>query len=321
VATGNGRKDLLLKSIRAVGLGMGTVVISVDAELGWGFHDLQDPPTARLAAGRNGWLRLVSLFDAYDVPATWAIVGHLYTDRCDRMHANHPFGPEWFDRERESWRTRPDLRFGRPLIAAVRDADADHELASHTYSHVQFGGATREVARAEVEQSVAAAREFGVDTKSLVFPRNDVGHLDVLADAGIECYRGANPAPQSGMKKLRNALVSDRSPPLVEPERDEHGLVNVPASLYLYGFENRPRDVVATFRGDPILRQVRTGLDEAADSDGVLHLWLHPNNLVDEVAERRLDRVLEAVAARRDAGEVTVETMAGVAEKMVSPLP
>ena len=299
---------------------MGTVVFSVDAELGWGFHDLSDPPTDRVAAGRDGWLRALSLFEMHGVPATWAVVGHLYAGGCDRRHEDHPVGSEWFHRERDQWRDRPDLRFGRSLIAAVRDADADHELASHTYSHVQFGDATRAVARAEVERSVAAAREFGVDTHSFVFPRNDVGHRSVLADAGIACYRGPNPAPESSVEKLRNALVSARPPPLVQPSRDEHGLVNVPASLYLYGFENRPRDIVTSVRGDPIVRQVEAGLDAAAESDGVLHLWLHPNNLVDAAAERRLDRVLGAVAERRDAGDVTVETMAEAAEQAVPAL-
>ena len=296
---------------------MGTVVISVDAELGWGFHDLANPPTDRVAAGRNGWLRLLALFDSYDVPATWAVVGHLYADQCDRNHEDHPLGPEWFHRERDSWRSRPDLRFGTSLISAVQDAYADHELASHTYSHVQFGDTTREVARAEVEQSVDTARKFGVETRSFVFPRNNIAHRGVLADAGIRCYRGANPAPHSGVEKVRNALGSSRAPPLVQPERDEHGLVNIPASLYLYGFEKRPRDIVSTVRGDPIVRQVEAGLEEAAGSDGVLHLWLHPNNLVDGPSERRMDRVLEAVAERRDAGDLTVETMFEVAEQAV----
>ncbi|WP_232688712.1 polysaccharide deacetylase family protein [Halobacterium zhouii] len=297
---------------------MGTVVISVDAELGWGFHDLANPPARRVAAARGGWQRLLSLFDAHDVPATWAVVGHLFERHCDRTHADHPLGPDWFRRERGSWRDRPDLRFGRGLITDVRDADVGHELASHTYSHVQFGDVTRDVARAEVEASVAAAREFGVDTHSFVFPRNNVAHQDVLADAGIRCYRGANPSPASSVEKLRNALVDSRSPPLVHPERDEHGLVNVPASLFLYGFEDRPRDIVTPVRGDPILRQVEAGLDAAASDEGVLHLWLHPNNLVDASAERRMNRVLTAVAAHRDAGDVTVETMQAVAERTAS---
>jgi peptidoglycan/xylan/chitin deacetylase (PgdA/CDA1 family) len=56
-------------------------VISVDAELGWGFHDI-DPPTSRVEAARTGWKRLAGLFNEYDVPATWAVVGR----QCDEQH-------------------------------------------------------------------------------------------------------------------------------------------------------------------------------------------------------------------------------------------
>jgi len=293
----------------------GTVVVSIDAELGWGHHDLPDPPAARVEYARTGWIRTLALLDEYRIPATWAVVGHLFRDDCDGRHADHPAPDGWFARERCAWRDRPDLRFGRGLVERVADAAVAHELGCHTFSHVLFDdpATTPELARAELD---ASARAAGRAFDSFVFPRNGVGHRDALADAGYACYRGPAPVEPFGAPgKLARALAAS-APPIVRPRVDEHGLVNVPASLFLYGFDGAARALLEPALGDPIVRRVRAGLDRLAASDGVLHLWFHPNNVRNDRHARRLRGVLAAVAARRDAGDVTVETMGAVARRV-----
>jgi len=301
----------------------GTVVVSVDAELGWGYHDHESPP-AWLDAARDGWRELLSLCDTYDVPTTWAFVGHLLLEDCDGRHPDHPLSPEWFARERGGWADRPDLRFGPELVTAVRDADADHELACHSFSHVLFGDpdVSRTVAAAEVEACLRLAAERDVSLSSFVFPRNEVGHRDVLADHGFACYRGnappAGPTVPLGrqVSKLMGGMTRAPVPPLVDATIDEHGLVDVPASLYLFGFQGLARRLVDTVRGDPVVRSVRRGLNAVTGTDRILHLWLHPNNLRTDADVERLQRVLELVRERIDAGGVRVETMGEVAERV-----
>ena len=138
---------------------MGSVVISLDAELGWGFHDMAEPPSARVEASRSGWRSLVGLFERHDIPATWAVVGHLFEESCDGRHDDHPAAPEWFDAERTRWADRPDLRFGGDVLDALLESDVDHDVGSHTFSHVLATGdrVTRDVFAADVELSVDAA--------------------------------------------------------------------------------------------------------------------------------------------------------------------
>ncbi|MFB6075083.1 MAG: polysaccharide deacetylase family protein [Haloarculaceae archaeon] len=293
---------------------MGSVVFSVDAELGWGFHDVEAPPE-RLAAARRGWTTLLDLFDEYDVPATWAVVGHLLLTACDGRHEDHPAGPAWFARERGEWRDRPDLRFGPDLVDAVTDAEAGHELACHTFSHVTFGAETTErVARAELERCLALADGWKSRMRSFVFPRNSVGHRGLLAEYGFDAYRGVGPAGPSRTGKVAAALRRP-APRLVTPAVDEFGLVNVPASLYLYGFQGVARRVVTTALSDPMLEYARAGVDAAAEGDGVFHVWLHPNDLVEPADVARLESVLERVERRR--GDLAVETMGEVATRVI----
>lgn len=301
----------------------GTVVVSVDAELGWGYHDCESPP-AWLDEARDGWLDLLALSDTYDVPTTWAFVGHLLLEDCDGRHPDHPLSPEWFARERGEWADRPDLRFGPDLVTAVEDAAVDHELACHSFSHVLFGDpdVSRTVAEAEVETCQRLAADRDVSLSSFVFPRNAVGHRDVLAEHGFECYRGTSPAVGPAiplarqMSKLMGGMTRPPVPPLVDAAIDEHGLVDVPASLYLFGFQGLARRFVDTVRGDPVVRSVRRGLDAVAGTGRILHLWLHPNNLRTDADVERVRQVFELVRERIDAGGVRVETMGEVAERV-----
>jgi len=302
---------------------MGSVVLSLDAELGWGFHDLDSPPTDRVESARSGWERLVDYFDEFDVPATWAVVGHLFLDECDGEHASHPVERDWFDAERGRWRSRPELRFADGLIERVRKAKVDHEIGCHSFSHVLYGDrrTNRALALAELEASIEAARAHDVSLSSFVFPRNVVGHRDTLAECGFSCYRGRAPTRRLDefpggrpLRKLAEATID--APPLVRPHRDEFGLVNVPASLYLFGFEGAGRSVAESAWEDPVVAGARRGIDAAARREGVFHMWLHPNNLVTPRDGRRMRKILAHLAQRRDVGAVTIETMGEVGDRI-----
>lgn len=297
---------------------MGSLVISIDAELGWGFHDLANPPEGRVESGRRGWRRLLALLDRFDVPATWAVVAHLMLDRCDGRHEGHPAPPGWFEREREEWADRPDLRFAPDLVAGVLAADPDHELASHSFSHVLFGdpGTTPRIARAECERSREIAARWGQEVNSFVYPRNDVGHREALADCGFRAYRGRSPTPE-GVWGVADAAIRDRSP-LVHPRIDEYGLVSIPASLFAFGFEGRLRSIAESVWADPIVARARRGIDRAAADDGVFHLWLHPNNLQITRDDDRMAAVLEHAAEARAESGLRIETMGEVADRVVS---
>lgn len=305
---------------------MGSVVISVDAELGWGFHDLDEPPMDRVEAARRGWKRLAGLFDQYAVPATWAVVGHLFLEDCDGYHRDHPAPAAWFARERDAWASRPELRFAGELLSDLLDGDVDHEVGCHTFSHVVLteDWVTPALVRAELAAAEEAAARHGVEQRSFVFPRNAVAHRSVLAERGFTCYRGPVPREGGSVGSNRlgpaNKLLGVAFPgrvPLVEPSVDEYGLVNVPPSLFLFSFEGVERTALTAAIGeDPVVRQARHGIDRAVDEDGVFHLWLHPNNLVNARDAERVRAVLEWLRTRVETTDLTVETMGAVSERV-----
>lgn len=296
---------------------MNSVVISLDVELGWGFHDLDTLPAERIDTARTNWRRLLALFDDYEIPTTWAIVGHLLEVDCDRPHPDHPAGERCCTRTTDSL-SAERLWYGESVVDLVRNATVDHELASHGYTHVHFQHEAMHPAFAERElaASIAASEAHGVSPDTFVFPVNRIDHRDRLADAGFTAYRGTAPARHSGPRKVADALLGRGTPPIAVPEMDEYGLVNVPASLNLFAFEGLARSLLEPIRGDPVAGRVQRGLDQWGDRDGILHLWFHPHDLTRERKFERLRSVLAAVCRARDRGELTVETMGQVAARV-----
>ncbi|WP_254862665.1 polysaccharide deacetylase family protein [Halovivax gelatinilyticus] len=296
---------------------MGSVVISIDAELGWGFHDLESPPNERIERARWGWQTTRALLDAHEIPATWAVVGHLMLESCDGIHEAHPAPEGWFERERTEWRSRRDLRFGPDLVESLVESPVDHEIASHSFSHVLFDdpGTTSELARAECERAVELADAWNLSLDSFVFPRNGVGHRDALADAGFIAYRSRTDEAE-GLYPVVRDVLSPRSM-LVTPRVDEYGLVDVPPSLFAFGFEDRFRRIAETVRDDPMVELARRGIDQAATGDGIFHLWFHPNNVTTAADSTRLRRILTYVSRRRADGSLSVETMGQVGRRVL----
>lgn len=305
---------------------MGTIVLSLDAELAWGFHDMDTPRKKKIGASRQGWCYLIELFEEFEIPATWAVVGHLMLEECDGIHRDHPAPSDWFERDPGHKATGESVWVAPELISTIQNSSVEHEIGCHTYSHVEFDGdiATEEVLRTELRLWKSLAAEHDINLSSFVFPRNRVAHQSLLASENFVCYRGNAPGKWhektvvSQVGKGLSMVFGRSSPPLVQPKIDEYGLVNIPASLFLFEFDIPPKQLTKYVIGDPIRRKVKLGIDKVANSDGILHLWLHPNDLVKTEDRNRIRRILEYIDRVRESKGVTVATMEEIAMQELS---
>jgi hypothetical protein len=219
------------------------------------------------------------------------------------------------------------FRFGPELIQRLREASVDHDIGSHSYSHAEFDAdyMTAALARAECQRAVEVAAESDLTMESFVYPRNGVRHREALADAGFTCYRSVAPHRRTpsllprAVHRVARATVAETPPPLVTPSLDEYGLVEIPASMFCFTFEGLPRRIAESTVGDPVVKQARLGVDAAARSDdGVFHLWLHPNNVVTPADIDRMETIFEYVDQVRETTDLSVETMADLADQVRS---
>lgn len=276
----------------------GIFTISIDFELIWGTLDRHGPDgllqlceTERLHVIDH----LLNLFAEFDVSATWCIVGHLLLDRCRAEYGlKHPeivrpthkwASKDWFLDDPCSSEGADPVFYGRSLVQKIRNCRPPQEIGCHTFSHVILGdnGCSRATAETEVQACLEAAQELGIEMRSFAFPRNRVGHLQVLRENGFTVFRGPElrwyendrlPRKLKRMLRLLDILTA-RTPDTVAAELTQSGLWNVPASMLFTPSHGIRQRLPVSLR----VHRAKKGLDAAVREQRIFHLWFHPTDL------------------------------------------
>lgn len=283
------------------GPGFGALVVSLDFELHWGVRDRSPADGAyreNLRGARDVVVKLLRVFEEFEIAATWATVGILFAATREEFERCRPTErPVYRDSRLDpyaesvgSGESDDPLHFASSLVQRIR-ATPRQEVATHTFSHYYClePGQDRAAFQADLRSAVEIAAARGVQLRSIVFPRNqhNPAYDDLLLEAGLRCYRGNARGwmyrPASGEEESlsrRGARLLDSylgfSGPGATRWRDipqENGLSNVPASLFL-----RPSSPAAAALDSLRLTRIRRALRAAARSRRVFHLWWHPHN-------------------------------------------
>jgi len=325
---------MILRRMQA-DLPRGAFTLSFDFELVWGSRDLVSDPAPLVAEAHitrdQIFEPLLHALQRLGVCATWATVGQLFLGGARAGPGGlHPgvVPPQHAWRRAPWWQGVPEgteaehpAWYGRSLVQRL--AQAGQEVGSHSFSHPVFGdpGCPREAADTDLAAAVAAAAELGLRLRSFVFPRNVVGHLDLLAKHGFTCWRSPEPdlahhprLPRPAQRLVHLAEVAAaRTPPMVVPRKDAHGLWDIPGSAVFLPAHGVRRAI-------PISRRVRRstrGIDRAIAERKLFHLYLHPINLASAPGPMLagLIAVLEHAARARDAGRLDILAMGQLADR------
>ncbi|SRR5579884_439470 len=287
------------------------IVISADLELAWAWRyarEFRDPlafARQRAYQGRHNLPIILELCDQYGLPVTWATVGHLFLEHCDRADGRaHPEMPrvpyfqnefwayragDWFDSDPgATCSADPEWLcwYAPDLVTSILKRRVAHEIGCHTFSHVVFSDkhCPNEVAAAELRCCQEAARLRGIVLRSFVFPGNVPGNYGSLRDAGFVAYR------------IETAYELD------VPRRDGLGLWQIPGGITL---EKPYRSWTAAEQ----VRLLRTYVDAAIAHGLVCSFWFHPETDPSNVTEV-FQPIFEYIASRP---ELWVTTMSDLA--------
>jgi hypothetical protein len=273
--------------------------ISIDLELAWGVWDKPSPEYHARCAEHERTIvdKLVALFESYQIPATWAIVGRL----LERQGASSRDDRVWF---------APDL------IERIRNARIAQDIGSHSYAHVYFGQTDRERLRGDLAAARRVHEAHDLPFVSFVFPRNQVAHLDLLREAGIRVFRSVDRGwhttvlERLGATAGRLANLADKVlpiPPAVVYPIDHDGLLELPSSMLLMA-RNGLRHMV---HGSALVAKASFGIERAARAHGIFHLWFHPSNFYYDMARQlaSLESIVKRACSLRDRGELEIRAM------------
>jgi peptidoglycan/xylan/chitin deacetylase (PgdA/CDA1 family) len=277
------------------------VSISADFELNWAWRNLN--PEERDLRGnreRQNFGYVLDLLNDYSVPVTWATVGHLFLDTCNKNargiaheempRPNNPLRctGDWYSQDPVTDYLEDPLWYAPDLIEQILESPVPHELGTHSFSHISFSPelSDSELVVREIDACLGVMKRFGVQPKSLVFPFNEMGYsyLRELSSANIIAVRHRD-------SKIR----------LSYPERTEHGVYKIYESMNL----RRPSYYDYLDKAKIFIRQ-------AIKNNAAYHLWFHPSDPKD-IFENEFRKIVEFIAVERDRGNIWVATMGELA--------
>lgn len=222
------------------------------------------------ALARNG-LRATAAFVTMFAVRPEVAVGSL-----DALKAMAALNPSWFSNvvsafsrgDRNGWS-------GHAYHDAMRAAG--HELGWHGATHMPLHECTSaEAVERELTLATTLFAELGYTPRTIVFPRNQVGHLEPLRRAGFETYRAGSSGTLA--ERVTNLLhewnLSDRR--VGAKPMTEAGWHVSPAGHFL----NWPSGVRSLVPVDVTIRRWKSMLRTAVETGGYVHMWFHPHNLI-----------------------------------------
>ncbi len=189
------------------------VTLTADFELAWAWRyskSVADPLKRALEkakTARGNLPLMLELCDRFDIPVTWATVGHLFLTSCSpekgKIHPDivrlknfeneywHFSGADWFDHDPCTNVNEAPYWYGPDLIKKIIDSKVKHEIGCHTFSHIDCSDniCPPEVIESELIKCKELAKASGIDMKSFVHPGHTIGNLEMISKSGFTSYQ------------------------------------------------------------------------------------------------------------------------------------
>ncbi|SFV71527.1 Lipid carrier : UDP-N-acetylgalactosaminyltransferase / Alpha-1,3-N-acetylgalactosamine transferase PglA; Putative glycosyltransferase [hydrothermal vent metagenome] len=279
----------------------GSFTISLDFELFWGVRAKRE-----LADYEENLLgvyevipKILSLFEKYNIHATWATVGFLFYKDIEDIKKDIPKNlPNYQNRKVDPYvylnslnssysEKFSKLHCASSLINKIAESK-NQELATHTYSHffTYEPLKSKEAFIIDMKKAITLGIKKGYSLKSLVFPRNqiDLTYIDTLKLLGVESYRtnpnhwaycdGDKPSKSFFLRLYRlfdtyvNISGHHTSLPILKK-----GVAELKSSMML-----RPYFDKLSYLESLKLNRIKKAMKHAATHGQNFHLWWHPHN-------------------------------------------
>lgn len=183
----------------------------IDVELAWGLvhrKNLDLPKVASTSANVRKMLgAIIKIIEEDQIPVTWAILGHLLLDCCSKdlnrlPHSDMPrpnyswLKGDWYRYDPCTDVQQEPAWYGKDIIDKIieylKSSKIHHDIGCHSFSHQLFGdsGCGKELARAEIKKCIELMeKEYCITPQVFSFPRDYIGHIDLLKEYGFLGFR------------------------------------------------------------------------------------------------------------------------------------
>lgn len=308
----------------------GTVTISIEVELGWGKHDLQeyDHLSSDGTKELDALSSLLSICDECQIPISFDIVGHLLQENCAGHHRG-PHPESWWEADPGTdWKQDP-LFYAPHFVKRILNSKTNHEICTHTYSHVLCDEISDNVLDYELTKVNDLHAAHGLKKpRSIVTPRHQNPSPEVLENHGINTLRVPVQRPSKeirGIKKIdtfaSHLIVQN---PVKELEKSGNLIktfcTRAPSltSPTLPSGQSTPHPAYRAI--PPYLRQalhhrlIRATIGEAISKGQHTHLWTHLYNMSNQSQMSIVRSAIKYIAGQRDDGKINIVRMCDLPE-------
>jgi len=283
----------------------GIVIISADFELAWAWrYSKRKVDYLELARReRENVPIILKKLNELEIPITWATVGHLFLNSCQKCNGrahpellrpnyfeNHYWvynSGDWFDVDPcGSYKAYPEF-YAPDLIEIILNSKVKHEIACHSFSHLDYSNKNSypELIENDLAACKDAAKKYGIELKSFVFPGNFAGNFDLLKKHGFQVVR----------------YKSNEFKEIGYPEILDNGLIAIHDSL---AFDQSEIGWDVNY----LVWKMEKYIQKAINKRAICHFWFHPS-----IDKRLLDnlffKIIEYISLERDKGNLEVLVM------------
>jgi peptidoglycan/xylan/chitin deacetylase (PgdA/CDA1 family) len=301
-------------------LRQGTFLISFDCEGKFGFANRLSPALNRLlsnTSNTSAYREILAVLDRYQIRATFGFVG-AFTLHPDEMIAWRNYFPQeqingrpWLDAYFSDEQRGHFDGWLNPEPFRLVQAALVHELGSHGFSHLPLSEAvsSADAFDRELRAACALSKARGYVVRTLIYPGNQVGHIERLLGHGILGFRDTlSPTLRGNLRRTVNILREFNMVEKSQSNKSSKPVVAIPSGHFLNFHQGPPRNLVPR---SLTRRRWRTILDHASNTGGVAHLWSHPHNfLTDPGLYEELGAILANVRRMMDEGRLVNPTLA-----------
>lgn len=267
---------------------MGSLIISYDCEGIWGMLDKLNSLDNNIFNRQSlidVYKQIVKIHDEYNMNATFAFVGAFVSTREEFLNTLNEYDGaialnNWYKPILETNCRFPEEDLHIPeLLDIIKASTMEHEISSHGYSHVIMDKRLDAISlQAEISGIKSLMQNKNINISTIIFPRNIVNYQFLDKAEFITGYRAPPKSISSfRMTKRIYALLKEFIPFSRSEELTTYkNKLVIPGDFFINWRSGLRRFVpiwLTVFR-------FRMALNHACKNNGIVHIWLHPHNLL-----------------------------------------
>jgi len=301
----------------------GIINISLDVEGAWGWLPYENRHDYLEMCKKSQIVipRLLKLFDKYNIKVNLAICGAYSLANKNDVKTYLANDQSRSTNDDFLLKDQEDAFFYPKIFEIINKSYVKHDISSHTFSHI-YHSSIKDSKKSRLlfsddlkKNNVLLKEKANNIINSLVFPKNEIGHLDVIKDLGLNVFRGnIFDTSNSFMDKVSrlSCIYNEHMGYKIYP----NNTLGIQSSQY---FCLPKSNLKSFFLKKTLVSRTINGIDKAITNKNVFSIWFHPYDFGHKTDSNfdLLEELLKKIVIYRNNNKIDILTLNEIYEKII----